>query len=82
MSLNPNVRTECVETLLNRSELSTLDAARGGMARSVYMRFLLSKEVQAKSSPPSAPKESRHCPGVGKPASRAGFAGKGQRRLI
>ncbi len=80
MSLNPNTRTECVETLLNPRELSTLDVVRGGMARSVFFRYLLDKAAGTHGKPPAPVKESRLCR-VGRPASRgAGF--QMQRRQV
>ena len=81
MSLNPNTRTECVEVLLNRSELNKLDAVRGGLARSPFFRSMLDKEVRSNGIPPSPPRESRGCRGAGLVESRAS-ADVSQRRHL
>lgn len=81
MSLNPNTRTECVEVLLNPTELITLDAIRGGLARSPFFRSILDKEARSHGKPPSPPRESRGCRGAGRLASRAS-ADVSQRRHL
>lgn len=72
--LNPNARTACIEVLLNESELSRLDRIRGGLGRSPYFRDLLHRATRTNGMGPPAVRESRHCQGAGRPASRgSGF---------
>lgn len=86
MSLNPNVRTEVLETLLNPKEMggfSTLCKLLG-VSKSAYNRSLINTAVQTHGMAPPPVRESRGCRGVGRPASRA-CAGRGatnMRRLV
>lgn len=66
-----------VEVLINEAELSLLDQIRGGLGRSPFFRHLMHGAASSHGKPPSPPKESRGCRGMGKPASRAraSFAG-------
>lgn len=71
--MNPNARTECVEVLFNPAELSGLDAIRGALGRSPFIRSLCHAAGRTHGKPPAGPKESRGCRGM-RPASRAGMA--------
>lgn len=73
MSLNPNARTETVEVLLSPTELSGLDLVckAFGMARSTFLRGLSNNAVRTHGTATPHGKESRHCPGRGRPAGRA-----------
>jgi hypothetical protein len=74
MSLNPNVRTEVLETLLNPMELSGFAALSKllGLSKSALNRSLINSAVQSHGMAPPPSRESRGCRGVGRPASRAG----------
>lgn len=78
MSLNPNVRTEVLETLLNPKELSEFTALSKllGISKSALNRCLINSAVRTNGIAPPPSRESRGCRGVGRPASRAG-SGKG-----
>jgi hypothetical protein len=78
MSLNPNVRTEVLETLLNPAELKGFTALSKllGISKSALNRCLINNAVQANGIAPPPTRESRGCRGVGRPANRAG-CGKG-----
>lgn len=79
--MNPNTRHHCIEMLINDNELSGLNTicTALGVAKSVFLRSLMNAQVQRHGMPPAPPKESRHCRGVARPASRASA---GMRRLI
>lgn len=83
MSLNPNTRTECVEVLFNPAELSGLDkiCQAFGMARSTFLRGLSNNAVRTHGTAPVVGKESRHCPGPGRPAVRARGISSARRHL-
>lgn len=83
MSLNPNARTECVEVLLNPSELSGLDRVcqAFGMARSTFLRGLSNNAVRTHGTAMPGGKESRHCPGPGRAAARARGVSTSRRHL-
>ena len=68
--MNPNTRTECVEVLFNQAELRGLDAIRGALGRSPFIRSLCHAAGRTHGKPPAPPKESRGCRGVGRAASR------------
>lgn len=72
MSLNPNVRTETIEVLVNPGERLRLSelCKTLGIPVSTYLRGLGNREVQRHGMPPAPPKESRGCRGA-RPASRA-----------
>ncbi len=73
MSLNPNTRTECLETLLNPAEMDRFNALSKllGISKSALSRGFINSEVQRHGigAPPS--RESRGCRGAGRLASRA-----------
>lgn len=73
MSLNPATRTETVEVLFNPDELAGLDMIRKlfGIGRSTLLRGLSNSVVQSHGTNAPRRGESRGCPGVGRPASRA-----------
>lgn len=84
MSLNPNVRTEVVEVLLNPSELEALDKIRSafGMARSTFLRGLSNNAARTHGMAPPPFRESRGCRGPGKVAGRPrSMAFTGRRNL-
>jgi hypothetical protein len=78
MSLNPNVRTEVLETLLNPEELSGFTALSKllGISKSALNRCLINNAVRTNGIAPPPSRESRGCRGVGRPANRAS-GGKG-----
>jgi hypothetical protein len=88
MSLNPAPRTVTVEVLLNEGEAAGLDAIRGGLGRSPFLRSLYHAAAKAASAvrshgmAPPPGRESRHCPGLGRPACRARGAKGGARRNL
>jgi hypothetical protein len=70
--MNLNARTKRIEMLTNPAEVALLDAVRGHVDRSSFLRGLMYAAAQAQSTPPAGNKESRSCVGVSKnPASRA-----------
>lgn len=83
MSLNPNARTECVEVLFNPAELSSLDriCQAFGMARSTFLRGLSNNAVRTHGTAGPRGRESRHCPGPGRPAGRARGVSNSRRHL-
>ena len=82
MSLNPDVRTEVLETLLNPKEMGNFTALSKllGISKSALNRCLINNAVQTHGIAPPPLKESRGCRGVGRPASRAGGS-KGAKNL-
>ena len=79
--MNQKARTETIEVLLNPEEVTTLDSVRAGLGRSPFLRNLLHLAARTHGMPPSAPKESRHCRGAGRAASRASAGGVMRRNL-
>ena len=79
--MNEKARIATVEVLLNPEEVSRLDMLRGGLGRSPYFRSLMHAAARTHGMPPAAPKESRHCRGVGRVASRASTS-MSQRRQV
>lgn len=73
--MNEKARIATVEVLLNPEEVSRLDMLRGGLGRSPYFRSLMHAAARTHGMPPAGPKESRHCRGLGRPASRASMGG-------
>jgi len=84
MSLNPNVRTEVLETLLNPAELSgfTNLCQLLGLSKSALNRSLINSAVQTHGMAKPAGKESRGCPGPGRLACRSRGAKGGARRNL
>jgi hypothetical protein len=82
MSLNPDVRTEVLETLLNPKEMSGLTALSKllGLSKSALNRSLINSAVSTHGMASPAVFESRGCPGVGRPSCRAGGA-KGAKNM-
>ena len=78
--MNHAARIKPIEVLLNDDEVSILDQIRGGLGRSPFFRDLMHKAALTHVKAPTRPKESRHCPGVGRPASRASGAKGSMRR--
>jgi hypothetical protein len=80
--MNHAARIGTVEVKLNDDEMSILDQIRGGLGRSPFFRDLMHKAARTHGKPPAPPKESRHCPGLGRPACRARGAKGGARRNL
>lgn len=82
--MNHAARVIPIEVLLNDEEKNAAKALAKslGMGLSTWYRGLGNAEVQRHGKPPAAPKESRHCRGVGRPANRAGGAKGGVRRNL
>lgn len=84
MSLNPATRIETVEVLMNPEELASLDGLRKlfGLGRSPFLRALSNVAAHSHGMAPMPGRESRACPGVGRPACRARGAKGGVRRNL
>lgn len=83
MSLNPNTRTECLETLLNPKEMNGFAALCRllGVSKSAYNRSLINNAVRTHGTAAPRGKESRGCPGPGRAAGRARGIDNGRRHL-
>lgn len=83
MSLNPAVRTECLETLLNPAEMSgfTKLSQLLGLSKSALNRSLINSAVRTHGMAPPPSRESRGCRGAGRMANRASSP-KGARRNL
>lgn len=83
MSLNPDVRTEVLETLLNPKEMGgfTNLCKLLGLSKSALNRSLINSAVQTHGMAPPPGKESRGCRGAGRLANRASGP-KGARRNL
>lgn len=83
MSLNPAVRTETLETLLNPEELSGFTALSKllGISKSALNRALINSAVRTHGMAPPPARESRGCRGPGRPANRARGVSNGRRHL-
>lgn len=83
MSLNPAVRTECLETLLNPAEMNGFTALSKllGLSKSALNRSLINSAVRTHGMAPPPGREPRGCRGVGRPANRASGP-KGARRNL
>lgn len=81
--MNPNTRTKRIEMLVNAAEETILDTVRGPVDRSSFMRGLMYAAAAARTHGMAAPppRESRHCRGLGRPASRASVS-MSQRRQV
>lgn len=82
--MNPKTRTATVEVLMNDAELQTMDAIRGGLGRSPFLRSLMHAAATVARTHVTAhvsTKESRRCRGPGKPASRGGAVMTSRRHL-
>jgi hypothetical protein len=84
MSLNPAVRTETLETLLNPEELKGFTALSRllGISKSALNRALINSAVQSHGMAPPPGRESRGCRGPGRPACRARGANGNARRNL
>ena len=84
MSLNPAVRTEVLETLLNPAEMTGFTALSKllGISKSALNRSLINSAVRTHGMAPPPGRESRGCRGIGRPASRAGGAKGAMRRHL
>lgn len=73
MSLNPAVRTECLETLLNPAEMTGFTALSQllGLSKSALNRSLINSAVRTHGMGQPPGRESRGCRGPGRPACRA-----------
>lgn len=82
MFYNPEARTTTIEILVNDSEKTAAKALCKalGIGLSTWYRGLGNAEIKRHGKSASHLKESRHCPGVGQPASRAGGGAKGAMR--
>lgn len=71
--MNNETRTEAVEVLFNPTELAKFSSLCKalGVAKSTYLRGLANVQVQTHGSGGAQLRESRHCRGLGRPASRA-----------
>jgi hypothetical protein len=80
--MNPNTRTKCIETMANAAEHQSylIRSASLGMGVSTWLRWLGNADVRRHGSEAPPARESRKCPGIGKPASRA--RNSGMRRQI
>lgn len=86
--MNHAARTTTVEVLMNENEVAGLDAIRGSLGRSPFLRSLVDAAAKATATirthgtaqPPC--RESRQCPGLGRAASRAGRAKGNVRRNL
>lgn len=83
MSFNPNARTVPVEVLLNDEEKSQAKAfcKTLGLGLSAWYRSLGNEAIRRHGTGPAVSKESRHCPGRGRMASRAGSVNNVRRHL-
>jgi hypothetical protein len=83
MSLNPAVRTECLETLLNPAEMSGFAALSKilGLSKSALNRSLINSAVRTHGMAQQPVRESRGCPGPGRPAGRGRGVNNGRRHL-
>ncbi len=83
MSLNPAVRTETLETLLNPAEMNGLKTLSSllGLSKSALTRSLINSAVRTHGMAPPPGRESRGCRGPGRLANRASGA-KGVRRNL
>lgn len=83
MSLNPNVRTEVLETLLNPKEMGGFTELSKllGLSKSALNRSLINSAVQSHGMAPPAVRESRGCRGPGRPGNRASSVTNGRRHL-
>lgn len=83
MSLNLNARTIPVEVLLNDDEKSQAKAfcKTLGLGLSAWYRSLGNEAIRRHGTGPATGKESRHCPGPGRPAARARGVSNGRRHL-
>lgn len=84
MSLNTATRIETVEVKLNLEELASLDGLRKlfGLGRSPFLRALSNVAAHSHGMAPPPGRESRHCPGLGRPACRGRGAKGGARRNL
>jgi hypothetical protein len=82
--MNHAARTTTIEILVNDSEKNAAKALCKalGIGLSTWYRGLGNAELQRHGKSVSHPKESRHCPGVGRPANRAGGAKGAMRRHL
>lgn len=83
MSLNPNTRTECLETLLNPAEMNgfTQLSKLLGLSKSALNRSLINNAVRTHGTAQPGVRESRGCPGPGRAAGRARGINTGRRHL-
>jgi hypothetical protein len=84
MSLNPNVRTEVLETLLNPKEMGgfTNLCKLLGLSKSALNRSLINSAVSTHGMASPSGRESRGCPGPGRQACRSrGAKGTARRNL-
>lgn len=81
--MNPNTRTECVEVLMNPSELSGLEAICKalGVAKSTFLRGLSNTAVRTHGMAPPPSRESRGCRVRQPIANRASAALSVRRRV-
>lgn len=81
--MNPNVRTECLETLLNPLEMSGFAklCQMLGVSKSAFNRSLINNAVRTHGMAPPPSRESRGCRGQRPPANRAS-AGLSVRRRV
>jgi hypothetical protein len=84
MFYNPEARYDTIEICVNPQEKSDAKAhcKALGIGLSTWYRGLGNAELQRHGKSASHPKESRHCPGVGRPANRAGGAKGAMRRHL
>jgi len=86
--MNHAARTTTIEVLMNEDEVTGLDAIRGSLGRSPFLRSLVDAAARATSTvrthgtaQPSC-RESRQCPGLGRQACRPRGAKGGARRNL
>lgn len=82
-AFDDDTRIHRVEVLVSTSEKSKAKevAAAAGLGLSAWFRTLGNEAVRRHGSGPVPGKESRHCPGRGRPAARARGVATGRRHL-
>lgn len=82
--MNHAARTTTIEILVNDAEKNAAKdlCKKLGIGLSTWYRGLGNAEVQRNGKPPMHQKESRACPGVGRPACRGRNVKGGARRNL
>ncbi|GEM_PF-6395464 len=80
---NEDARIHRVEVLVSTTEKSQAKevAAAAGLGLSAWFRTLGNEAIRRHGSGPIPNRESRHCPGRGRPAARARGVVSGRRHL-
>lgn len=82
-ALEDDTRINRVEVLVSDKEKrSAKEVARAaGLGLSAWYRSLGNEAIRRHGTGPASTKESRHCPGPGRPAARARGVNNGRRHL-